>query len=453
MTRRTLVFGLGRFGGGAGAVRYLAARGDRIRVADKCGPDGLEASLRTLTGVDVDWQLGREDEGVLDGVDRVVVNPAVPEAHPLLAAARARGLPLTQEVALFLADYPGRVCLVTGTNGKSTTTHLLARALIASGVDTLYGGNIGKSLLDESAQWRTEQVAVVEISSFQLERLDPATLPCVEGAVAVRVTVDHLDRHGTVANYHCAKSMVARAARGFFVHATDDPVAARFASAARERITFSPQAPTAGQVGLVGGMLVSRLPGAAGHVLDRAALRLLGAFNLENAMAAFAAAVRLGATRGAAGLGIAMAPPLPFRLQVAARLPEGVTVYDNAVSTDADSTAAALHTLASLETGTVHWVGGGKSKDGDFARAGAILRPHLRTAFLFGAAATPLAPHLPDVEVHIGKGVVDALAAARRRAKPGDAILFSPGFASFDQYANFRARAEHFHDWLAHHER
>jgi UDP-N-acetylmuramoylalanine--D-glutamate ligase len=97
----------------------------------------------------------------------------------------------------------------------------------------------------------------------------------------------------------------------------------------------------------------------------------------------------------------------------------------------------------------VHWVGGGKSKDGDFAGAAAILRPHLRTAFLFGAAAPALAPHLAGVEVHATDTVTSALAAARARARPGDAILFSPGFASFDQYPNFRARAEHFRGWLA----
>src|SRR5690606_8479438 len=231
--------------------------------------------------------------------------------------------------------------------------------------------------------------------------------------------------------------------------AADDPVAATFASPARERIAFACRAPGPGEVGIEDGVVVSRLPGAEGPGLAASALRLLGAFNLENAMAAFAAAVRLGAARHAAAFGIATAPPLPHRLQHVARLPEGIDVFDDAVSTDADSTAAALRTLAGSVRGTVHWVGGGKSKDGDFARAAATLRPHVRAAHLFGAAARPLAAALGGgVEVSLAEGLTDALDAARRTARPGDAILFSPGFASFDQYPNFRARAEHFHAWL-----
>ncbi|MEZ5964718.1 MAG: UDP-N-acetylmuramoyl-L-alanine--D-glutamate ligase [Planctomycetota bacterium] len=449
MARRTLVFGLGRFGGGAGAARYLATAGDAVRIADRAGAGSLESSVRALADLDVDWCLEREDEALLDGVDRVIVNPGVADEHPLLAAARARGVPLVQEIDLFLADYPGQVCLVTGTNGKSTTTHLLERALSASRIDCLAGGNIGRSLLDQKPSWRPEQVAVVEISSFQLARLDRNRFPCVRGAVVVRVTRDHLDRHGSLAAYREAKGVAAAAAREFLVHAADDTVAAGFDSSATTRTTYSTQPPQPGQVGILAGCIHSELPAARGHVVDQAALRLLGEFNLENAMAAFAAAAHLGAARESAGLGIATAPNLPFRLHAAARLPEGVTVYDNAVSTDVESTASALGTLGSLEPNTVHWVGGGKSKDGDFARAAAILRPNLRTAFLFGAAAEPLARELSGVPVTVCATLPAALDAARRSARAGEAILFSPGFASFDQYANFRARGEHFLEWLA----
>jgi len=445
--RRNLVFGLGRFGGGAGAARYLVARGEAVRIADRACADSLAASVRALAGCDLEWRLGCEDPSLLAGIDRVVVNPAVADNHPLLAAARAAGIELTQEVNLFLADYPGRVCLVTGTNGKSTTTHLLARALARAGTDVLAGGNNGRSLLDQLPNWREGQTAIVEISSFQLERLEPEAR--VAGAVAVRITRDHLDRHGTVAAYHAAKAHVARVARGFFVHAADDGVAAGFTTPAAVRTTYSLHPPLPGQVGLVDEAIHSAMANAPGQVLDRGALRLLGAFNLENAMAAFAAAVHLGASRHDAGLGIATAPALPFRLQAAGRLPDGVTVYDNAVSTDADSTAAALATLASLEAGVVHWVGGGRSKDGDFAGAAARLRPRLQSAFLFGAAAAPLAACLDGVRVEVHGGVTAALAAARRRARAGDAILFSPAFTSFDQYPNFQARAQDFHAWLA----
>lgn len=446
---RALVLGLGRFGGGIGAARFLAGQGHAVRIADKADATALADSVRALAGVDLEWCLQREDAALLDGVDTLVVNPAIPDQHPLLAAARARGLPVTQEVELLLAHYPGRVVLVTGTNGKSTTSNLIFQALRAAGRDVLLGGNIGRSLLDASSEWRPAQVAVVEISSFQLDRIDPQRLPCAEGAVAVRITSDHLDRHGTLQAYHRAKSVVARAARDFLVHADDDPVAAGFATSAPRRLTYGLRAPASGQVGVVGRTLVSALERDPGVILDRAALRLLGDYNVENALAAFVAARELGVSRHHAALGIATAAPLPYRLQLAGRLGNGTRVYDNAVSTDADSTAAALHTLAAIERGRVLWVGGGKSKDGDFARAADRLAPHLTAAFLFGAAAAPLAQALAGrALVEVGVTLEDALGAACAAAGPTDAILFSPAFASFDQYPNFRARAEHFWRWF-----
>ncbi len=442
---RALVLGLGRFGGGIGAARFLHQQGHAVRIADKAGAEALAASVAALDGVDVEWCLQREDVALLAGVDVLVANPAIPDAHPLLAAARAQGIEVTQEVELLLRHYPGRVVLVTGTNGKSTTSNLIFRALRAAGIDALLGGNIGRSLLEDAAQWRRGQVAVVEISSFQLDRLDARRLPCAAGAVAVRITSDHLDRHGTLAAYHRAKSVVARAAREFFVHADDDPVAASFATDAPRRITYGARAPAPGHVGVTDGTLLSRLARDPGPILDRRALRLLGDYNIENALAAFAAAVELGASRHHAAFGIATAAPLPYRLQLAGRLACGTRVYDNAVSTDADSTAAALRTLARIEPGRVLWVGGGKSKDGDFARAAAILAPHLTAAFLFGAAGAPLAEALGDrVPVQVGTTIVDALEGAKAAAGPRDALLFSPAFASFDQYPNFRARAARF---------
>ena len=133
-----LVLGLGRFGGGREAVRFLHRRGHCVRIADKSAGADLEESRQALADLtDLDWQLGREDEGLLDGIGLLVVNPAVPDEHPLLQAARARGIPQTQEVNLFLEHYPGRVVAITGTNGKSTTTTLIHQALQRSGLSVL----------------------------------------------------------------------------------------------------------------------------------------------------------------------------------------------------------------------------------------------------------------------------------------------------------------------------
>lgn len=444
-----LVHGLGRFGGGREAVCYLARRGCRVRIADKSAGDDLLAVRQSMQDLpQLDWQLGREDEALLDGVQLFVANPAVPDHHPLLLAARARGIAVTQEVDLFLAAYPGRVLAVTGTNGKSTTSTLLHAGLQRGGMDALLGGNIGHSLLADEAQWRAGQVAVLEISSFQLERLDPRSR--VHGAVFTRVLKDHVDRHGTLAAYHDAKGRLAGFAEAFVVHAADDPVAAAYESRAARRLRFAPTEPAPDSIGLVGdfggGFIAVRLGrGPAEPIVHQGALRLLGEFQVENVMAACGALRCLGIAPHALGIAMANAAPLPFRLQLIAVV-GGVRVYDNGVSTEIESTRSALRALG----GRIHWVGGGKSKDGDYATVANGVVPDIASAHLFGAAALPLQDAIAGRRPTAAHTTLkEALASAFATAAPGDAILFSPAFASFDQYPNFRARALEFHAWLS----
>ena len=440
-----LVHGLGRFGGGREALRFLARRGCHMRVADKSDGADLQAVRQALRDLaDIDWQLGREDEALLDGVSVLLANPAVPDAHPLLVAARQRGLWVTQEVDLFLAAYPGTVVAVTGTNGKSTTSTLLHAALRRSGKDALLGGNIGHSLLAEEANWRPDQIAVLEISSFQLERMHASRR--LAGAVYTRLGKDHVDRHGTLACYHAAKARLAAAATGFVVHAADDPVAAAFASPAAQRLQYANTYPAPRSTGVVDGFVATRLEqGPPELLVHKDALRLLGEFQVENVMAAATAARLLGAAPHPIGLALGNAAPLPFRLQQVGTC-DGVRVFDNGVSTEVESTRSALQSLA----GRVHWVGGGKSKDGDYATVAAAVAPRIASAHLFGAAAEPLGALLAArVPCTVHERLADALQAAFAAAQAGDAVLWSPAFASFDQYPNFRARALEFHAWLS----
>lgn len=442
--RRVLVHGLGRFGGGREAVRYLARAGCRVRVADKSDGADLNTVRESMQDLPaLEWHLGREDEALLDGIEVFVANPAIPDQHPLLQAAKRAGLAITQEADLFLAAYPGTVVAVTGTNGKSTTSTLLHGALRRAGVDALLGGNIGNSLLADQGLWSKQQVAVLEISSFQLERLAPHRR--VHGAVFTRVLKDHVDRHGSLRSYQLAKSRLAAIATDFVVHAADDPVATSYASDARRRLVFAAAPPAPRSTGLLDGYIATRLEnGPADLVVHTAALRLLGHFQVENVMAASTAARCLGADAPAVGLAMATASPLPFRLQLVA-LRDGVRVFDNGVSTEVESTRSALAAI----DGRIHWVGGGKSKDGDYATVAEAVVPRLASAHLFGASAAPLAAAIGErIPTTVHTTLQQALASAFLAARSGDAVLFSPAFASFDQYPNFRARALEFHAWL-----
>ncbi|MCK5941351.1 MAG: hypothetical protein KAI24_05215, partial [Planctomycetes bacterium] len=210
-------------------------------------------------------------------------------------------------------------------------------------------------------------------------------------------------------------------------------------------------APGPGSAGLVDGFVQVRPDrDPARPVVHRRALRLLGDFQLENVMAASLAATWLGADPGEIGVAMATAVPLPFRLQLL-RVVDGVRVYDNAVSTEVESTRQALQALTAGDAGNgrVHWLGGGKSKDGDHGRVARAVAAHAASAHVFGAAAQPFAAAMAGaIPTTAHQHLDDALRAAMAQASPGDAVLFSPAFASFDQYANFRARALAFHALL-----
>jgi UDP-N-acetylmuramoylalanine--D-glutamate ligase len=416
-------------------LRAVQASFEPVKEASGTNPSAACGSL--------DWQLGREDLDLLDGIELVITSPAVPDHNPLRQEALARGIPCTQECELFLAAYPGCVIAITGTNGKSSTATLLHRSLVAAGLDTLLGGNIGHSLLADAADWRKDQIAVLEVSSFQLERF--ASHRRVHGAVFTRLGSDHIDRHGTLANYHAAKARLASCATEFVVHAADDPVANTFSTEAKQRGYFSTEPPGPSSAGIEHGYAqVRKNRETAITILHQNAMRLLGDFQIENVLAASLAAIWLGADAHRVGLSLATAAPLPFRLQLLTTI-SGVQIYDNGVSTQLESTRLALITLA--QNGRVHWLGGGKSKDGDHSGVAQMIAQHASSAHVFGAAAKPLAA-ISSIPTTSHELLRDALSAALSTAQPGEAVLFSPAFASFDQYPNFRARALEFHSLL-----
>jgi len=440
---RVLVHGLGRFGGGREATRHLLRQRCRVRVADGSRSDELRKVQQSFGAAEIDWQLGNEDISLLDDIDLVVTSPAVPDHNPLRQEALARGIPHTQECELFLAAYPGRVVGITGTNGKSSTATLLHRALQTAGIDCLLGGNIGYSLLADEAEWRSSQTAILEVSSFQLERFHADRR--LHGAVFTRVGSDHLDRHGTLANYRAAKERLAKAATEFVVRAADDPIATAFASDATLHGSFTRGAAEPGGAGMRDGYLRLRAEDGREHtLLHQDALRLIGDFQLENVLAASLAASWLGAPPHEIGFAMATAAPLPFRMQLLETI-DGVRVYDNSVSTEFESTRQALTTK--MTSRKVHWLGGGKSKDGDHGRVAEMIAEHAATAHVFGAAAKPFSEHC-KIPTTSHETLRDALDAAFESASPGDAVLFSPAFASFDQYPNFRSRALEFHSLL-----
>lgn len=444
--RRVTVMGLGLQGGGVEVVRFLCARGALVTVTDKRPADKLAESLAAIAGLPVRCVLGEHREEDFTGAELVVANPAVAPSHPLLLAARARGVTVTSEMALFLAACPARVVLITGTQGKSSTTHATARLLEEAGYRVHLGGNIGRALVSALDDMREDDIAVVEISSYQLEALPADFGPCarVAAVACVNVLADHLERHGTVEAYDAAKRRIldlAPADAALVLSAEDPRVALWQVARGRElRYSTQPGAQTPLHIELGEFRLGSE---RLGSVRD---LRLPGDFQRGNMLAALGMARALGAAPDALAAAIGRVEGLEHRLQDLG-LFAGHRVWDNGISTTPDSTVSALRALE----GPLVLLCGGQAKEGlPLDELAATTRERARRAVTFGASAEPLALALrtAGVSVQSAPRLADAVALAWSELEPSESLLFSPACASFDEFLNFRDRALRFRDYV-----
>jgi len=421
--RPVTVMGLGLFGGGAAVARYLARSGARVTVTDLRTASELAPALAQLSDCDVRYVLGEHRKEDFRAAELVVANPAVPPSSPYLAAARDAGVPITSEAALFLDRCPARVAAITGTQGKSSCASFLAQILSGSGVRAWLGGNIGRSLLDVLDEMAPEHVAVIELSSYQLEVLPDqvarrgADSP-VELAAVTNVLADHLERHGSRAAYARAKARVLELVRP--------------GGTALLPADFEGEPPPG----------VARLgpaPRSEGEA-DRAAIEALGlpGFQHDNLRLALRAARCLGADEPATRAALAGTEAPPHRLEHLGTL-RGRAIWDNGVSTTPDSTVSAMR---ALEPGFV-LLCGGKDKRLPLEELVAVARARASRVVVFGAAAPAWVPLLraAGVQTHAARGVEEGLALCLEQGREGEALLFSPAAASFDAWPNFRARA------------
>lgn len=442
--RRATVMGLGLFGGGVETARYLVDLGMHVTVTDLRSEQTLAESIRDLEGRPITYVLGAHREIDFSHTDLVVANPAVAPKNPFLACARAAGVAVTSEMALFLEACPARLVLITGTQGKSSTSHAIDHFLRAAGFSARLGGNIGRSLLCALDSLKGDDWVVLEISSYQLEALPPpaqtgehAFADRVAAVCCTNVLADHLERHGTVEGYEQAKARILELARAstLVVLSGDDPRTAQWQVSRGRPLFFSTSGKPGARASIVDGEF--RADGETlGLVAD---LTLPGKFQRDNTLAALALARALGADPARLRDAIPTLTGLEHRLQDLG-LRGGRRVWDNGVSTTPDSTVAALRSL----THPFVLLCGGQAKLGltlDELVAGSA--SGLRCMIGFGAAGETFRDAyskagLPACAVGTVK---DAVREAYARARAGDEILFSPACASFDQYRNFRDRA------------
>lgn len=432
--RRYAVVGLGK--AGLPAAEALAAMGAEV-VAWDDKESARDAASRA--GLDV-------REPAMAGLDALVLSPGIPHTlpkpHGIAAAARAAGVPiLTDAELLYLAvramGSRARLAGITGTNGKSTTTALLAHMLARAGVEVAAGANLGPAALSLPLLG-DGGVYVLEMSSYMLERIASLRF---DAAAMLNLSPDHLDRHGDMAGYAAAKERIFanQTAGDTAVLGIDDADSRAMAErlrATHQVVTISGS--TQAEYWAEGTVLRDR----QGEIFDLSrAPALPGRHNAQNAAAAAALAASLGLSRAAIAEGLATYPGLPHRQQRVAEI-DGVTFINDSKATNADSVSYALSCYE-----RVVWIAGGMAKAGGIESL-VPLFSHVAHAYLIGRdtpilAATLAREGVPHTEAGTLEAAVPAaFAAARRLGVP--VVLLSPACASWDQFTGYDARGTRF---------
>ncbi len=433
--RNVFVVGAGR--SGLAAAVLLLREGARVTLLDERRKDAVERSLGATIPPEVAFVHGRMGEKAALGVDLVVLSPGVPAEKLPLEALRRSGVPVWGELELGFRRFRGSIAAVSGTNGKSTVTTLLGGMVSRAFSRVFVGGNLGTPLSEAAGgayDW-----GVVEASSFQLESIDTFR-PKV--AVLLNITEDHNDRYKDFAAYAEAKMALFRnqSSTDIAVINADDPaISARADRIPTEKIPFSLTRPLAEGVCLDGGEMVY-CNGIREERYPRALLRIRGTQNVENALAAIAAARRIGVPQEAVRDVLASFPGLPHRVEFVRRV-KGVSYVNDSKGTNV---GAVLKCLEGFPEPVV-LIAGGKDKGIDFRPLREPLRRKARAAVLFGEARGRMERELSGtVPLADADTLEDAVRRAAGLARRGDVVILSPACSSFDQFRNFEERGEAF---------
>lgn len=431
---RSLVVGLGKTG--LSCARYLSGLGHRVHVVDtRANPPGLAALQTEIPAAAT--TLGDFDEGVLGGVDQVVVSPGLPMDMPLLQAARARNLPVLSDIDLFVAAVRSPVVAVTGSNGKSTVTAMLNDMVLAAGLAVRTGGNLGTPALELLDGTRPD-FYVLELSSFQLERSGPLRL---EVAAVLNLSPDHLDQHRSYDEYIAAKARILEACENAVLN-REDPVVMGMLRGEREYLSFGLSQPRFGDMG------VTTVDGRDCLCRDQvvlmavAELPLVGRHNVLNALAALAVGTVMGLPDSAMVAALKAFKGLPHRVQEV-RVRDQVRWIDDSKGTNVGATAAAVRGLG----GPLVLIAGGLAKEADFRPLACALAGRTLAIVLIGRDADDLARDLEGVApIHRAADMAEAVAMAADLAEPGSTVLLSPACASQDMFDDYGHRGRVFSD-------
>lgn len=449
---RVTVVGLAREG--TAVARFLAGRGAEVTATDMKPAEALTGTLAPLRSFPIRYALGGHPGWVLDA-DIIFVSPGVPRSIPLLVEAARRGIRLSSETELFFSLCPAQIIGITGSSGKTTTTTLVGEILRAAGERTWVGGNIGDPLLNYLDEIGPADRVVMELSSFQLEHL--ALSPHI--AAILNITPNHLDRHESMEAYITAKRQIIahQGAGDTAVFGWDDAAARRLGEeySAGRAVWFSAAAPMRPGAWVAGEAVMLEIQGPAQEVCQLADIRLRGAHNLLNVLAACAIAGTAGAPADAMRTAIRSFQGVPHRLELV-REWNGVRFVNDSIATSPERSMAALRSFDE----PIVLLAGGRDKHLPWEEWADLVLRKARGVVLFGEAAGLIERalqrafaraaesggqcRLSPENVRQAVTLERAVQMASEIAEPGDVVLLSPGGTSYDAYADFVERGEHF---------
>jgi UDP-N-acetylmuramoylalanine--D-glutamate ligase len=450
--KRILILGGARQG--QAAARWLARHGASVTVNDRRSADEMADARSALKGTPVTWVLGSHPVELLDNTDILCISGGVPLDNPLVVAAVQRGIPLTNDTQIFMEAARCKTVGITGSAGKTTTTALVGEmAAAALGEKARVGGNIGDPLLNYVDEMNPDHLAILEISSFQLEQMtiSPNT------AAILNITPNHLDRHGTMEAYTAAKRRILdfQHADDFAILNREDAGSWNLRSDVRGNlISFGTDALPKEQVGtfIENGVMYLCQGGKIMPLMPREQIQLRGDHNVMNVLAAFSIGSAIGLPAESMRSAAKKFHGVEHRLELVREL-NGIQWYNDSIATAPERTMADIRSF----TEPIVLLLGGRDKNLPWGELAEMVRQRVQHVVLFGEAAGKIAAAIDQAKakgpfpltMERTKGVKEAIQAAAKLAQPGSVVLFSPGGTSFDQFYDFEERGKAFRKWVS----
>jgi len=452
---RILVLGAARQG--LALSRFLAEHGAAVILNDHRTQETLSDALQELSDLDITWVTGEHPLEILEGIDLLCLSGGIPLDLPIVQEAIARHIPLSNDSQIFFEETPCPVIGITGSAGKTTTTALVGEidrqhyTLRKPNHTVWVGGNIGNPLIQDVGKMREGDLAVMELSSFQLEIMTVS--PHI--AAILNITPNHLDRHKTMSAYISAKSHILtnQSPDDIAVLNRDDLETRKlFPEVKGRRITFGLNRPYDKQDSTYykRDKLYLQATGQVAKVIKSELINLRGVHNLYNVLAAIAVSAAASFSLQAMYDGIVAFQGVPHRLEFV-REYNGAAWYNDSIATAPERTLAAIQSFEE----PIVLLAGGRDKDLPWDKLAALIRERVDHLVLFGEAAGLIYKAVGDPKpadrletLDRSESLEEAVRVAAERVEPGDVVLLSPGGTSFDEFIDFEERGKRFRQWV-----